>query len=157
MTSFIPDFKVPAPSVPYFEDGVKLKIPGRATSKSVEQLQLEISKILLQIGAFNTRFVSGEFPGAPKRYGFRIYFQYVSSPGRIDVAALPMRRELPHVKRDALEQALFLFRNKIEAEYYASIYEPGSLPLVGYLIGRDGQTVTESLVANGNLPALGAG
>lgn len=157
MANFIPEFKTPISNVPYFEDSIKLKIPGRATRKTVQQLQKEIGEVLVKLGAFNTQFEPGAFPGTPKRYGYRVNFQFANASGRIDIAALPMKNETVTTRRDALEQALYLFRNKIEAQFYANIYEPGSLPLMPYLIGRDGQTVSEAIAATGTLPALKAG
>jgi hypothetical protein len=155
--NFIPDLDVKEAEITYFEDSADRGIPGRGTHKNVDQLQREIKKLLMQLGAFEVVFVPGVIAGDPIRYGFRILFRFSATKGRIDCAALPMRSETPKRKKDALEQALYLVRNKLEAEYYSSFYEPGTLPLVGYLIGANGNTVTEELVSMGNLPVLGPG
>jgi hypothetical protein len=157
MGSFIPDMSVSTSTVPYFEDNAKTKIPGRGTEKTVDQLQREIVKLLQQLGAFSIQFVQGKHEGEPLRYGFQIQFMYASARGRYDCAALPMRRETPARKQQALAQCLYLVRNKFEALVYAHTYEPEGVPLLPYLLDNRGQTVTEALRAGGMLPLLGNG
>lgn len=157
MTSFIPDFKAPQTATPWFEDSSKLEIPGRGTQKSTEKLQQEIAAILGKMGAFAIYYTSGQFPGKPTRFGYRVHFQWANAAGRIDIAALPMKHETPDKKQKALAQALYLFRDKVQADFYASMYEPGGLPLIAYLLDNNGKTVTEALIESGNLPLLKSG
>src|SRR5258706_2653562 len=155
---FIPDLTAKKPSsIPYFEDSSKLAVPGRGTTKTHEQLQKEVVKLLAELGAYSVTFTPGNLDEAPIRYGFRIDFRFEGAMGRIDIAALPIRHTHPTKKYAALAQALYLFRDKIQAQVYASIYEPGSIPLVPYLINpQSGKTVTEGLIEFGMLPMLKA-
>lgn len=154
---FIPDLEVRSSSVPFFEDNQKLKIPGRETTKVVSVLQKEVADLLAQLGAFGIIFTPGTFEGTPERYGFLIQFQYANARGRINVLALPIRNETAHIKDKALRQALYLFRNKLEAQVYSKYYEAEGVSLVPYLIGTGDQTVVEALTAGGNLPMLNGG
>lgn len=158
MSSFIPHIEVPiGATAPFFEDSSGAEIPGWRTRKDPETLQGEVSAALRKLGASNVYFEVGKFSGKVKRYGYRIHFQYAGGRGRYDCAALPMRKETDNKKRQALSQALFLIRNKFEAMALAHVYEPDAMPLVPYLIGASGQTVTEALRAGGMLPMLGNG
>lgn len=154
---FIPDMQIGASDVPFFEDNQKLKIPGRGTEKSTDVLRAEVADLLAKLGAFGIVFVPGTFEGTPKRYGFLIQFQYANARGRINVLALPLRHEKPHIKDKALRQALYLFRNKLEAQVYSQYYEAAGVSLIPYLIGTGDQTVVEALTAGGNLPMLNGG
>lgn len=153
--SFIPDkLEQPAPNIPYFEEQQGEKIPGRATEKSVTKLQEEIKELLLKLGAFQVLFTPGKFDGKPPRYGYEMTFKLEGHPGRMKIAALPIKSETPQRKDRALAQALYLVRNWLEAEVYSQVYRPGTIPLVPYLIGADGKTVTETLIDMGTLPML---
>ncbi len=157
MSTFIPDLKAAQTPIPYFESQ-GATIPGRATTKRQDALQEEIRLCLLRLGAYAVSFTPGKYPGRPERHGYRIEFMFSGVAGRIDCAALPIRHETPGKKDRALAQALFLVRNKLEATLYASVYEPNSIPLIGYLISpKSGQTVTEGLTSSGILPALTSG
>jgi hypothetical protein len=46
-----------------------------------------------------------------------------------------------------------LVRNKLEALLHSSVYEPGSIALLPYFVGQNGQTVTEAL-SGGLLPDI---
>ncbi len=154
MTSFIPELEKSISTVPFFEENAKLKIPGRGTHKTAAKLQAEIAKLLGELGAFAVTFYAGKFDTKPVRYGYQISFRYANADGRIDVLALPMRHETPAKKQDALEQALYLLRNKTEAQVYARFYEAAGSALIPYLIGAGGLTVVEAVNNGGNLPML---
>jgi hypothetical protein len=156
--TFIPDkLALQAQQVPYFEDSQDRKIPGRGTEKTVRQLQTEIVNLLAQLGASSAHFIPGTYEGPTQRYGYRIEFWYGSIQGRIDCAALPMRHETDTRKDRALAQALFLLRDELQTALWAQVHKPGAVPLVPYLIGAGGQTVTEYLLQTQNIPQLGAG
>ena len=159
MSNFIPDFGLNTASapIPFFEDSQKHGVPGRGTTKTINTLQDEIASLLLRLDAFSIYFVPGIYPGQTKRYGFQIFFQFATAKGRLDCAALPIRKETPTKKNDAQKQALYLLRNELEAMLFARIYKPGAFPLVPYLIGEGNKTVTEALIERGNLPALTSG
>ena len=143
--------------VPFYEDVTGKEVPGRWTTKPITQLQKEISQLLQRLNAALIAFIPGTHAGSPKRYGYQITFKLNGIPGRVDIAALPMRLEHPKKKDRALAQALFLTRNWLEAEVHSSLYRPGAIALVPFLIGEGGKTVTEMLVERQELPLLMGG
>lgn len=157
MTNFIPDHLQPLDRVvPYFED--HKSIPGYRTTKSTKRLQNEIASLFDRLGGGGVTFIPGTFDGKPLRYGYSIaFFLEGGVKGRIEIAALPLRHYTDTKKEKALAQALYLLRNKLEAQAFELIYEPGSIPLLPYLIGEGGRTVTEALIGSGALPQLTAG
>ena len=161
MVNFIPEpVKTAAPKVPFFEDSSTLQIPGRGTKKSEKQLQVEINNLMMKLDAGNVLFSPGKFevaPNSPQRYGYLMTFSLNGTPGRMEIAALPIRKETPAKKDDALRQALYLVRNWLESEVFSTMYRPGAVPLIPFLIGAGDKTVTELLVESGNLPMLRAG
>lgn len=157
MVNFIPEkATVPTFNVPYFEDNPVAKIDGRATEKPVAKLQQEVCDQLAMLGATVQSFQLGVFPAPVKRYGYVIHFRLDGLPGRIDCAALPIRNETVVRKDRALAQALYLLRDWLKAEFNSAIYRPGSIPLVPYLLGGSGKTVTEELVERAALPEFNA-
>lgn len=157
MATFVPDeLHVPKLDVPYFEDQSDQKIPGRGTEKSPEQLQTEVREMMTKLGAFRVIFTPGKFSDNPVRYGYQMTFVIGDVPGRMDIAALPMRSEAPGKKNKALAQALYLVRNWLEGEFFSQVYRPGSIPLLPYMVGNDNRTVTEVMVSTGAIPLLGA-
>ena len=154
---FIPDkLELRAQDVPYFEDSQQRDIPGRATHKSVAQLQREVITMLARLGAGSVQFVPGIHDGPRKRHGYQILFWYGGIQGRIDCAALPLRSETAGKKDRALAQALYLLRDELQAMVHSAVYKPGAVPLVPYLIGPGGKTVTEWLVESQDVPQLAA-
>lgn len=138
MPNFIPNKPTPLfQKPPFFEDIKAADVPGRRTEKKVSVLQGEVVEALVKLGAIGVYFLDGTFDGSPKRYGFAVHFTLQGIPARIDIAALPLRSDAN--KDRALAQALFLLRNRLEAQYYAAAYEPGLIPLLPYLIGPDGR------------------
>ncbi len=158
MVNFIPAAVTTAvKNVPFFEDSSDLKIPGRGTHKTEKQLQVEIRDLMMRLDAGNIVFSPGMFevsPGVPKRYGWLMTFNLNGAPGRMEIAALPLRKETPIKKNDALCQALYLVRNWLESEVFSTMYRPGAVPLIPFLIGAGNKTVTELLVESGDLPLL---
>jgi hypothetical protein len=157
MVQFIPEKpKAPELNVPYYEDNLQDKlVPGRGVHKPVEYYQNQIKDLLLKLGAGAVSFPAGTYPTSPTpRYGYQIQFSLNGIPGRIDCAALPLRSETAYRKDRALAQALFLVRTWLEGELYSTIYRPGSIPLVQYLIGAGDKTVTEMLVEKQMLPDM---
>ncbi len=158
MAKFIAEqLEVQQQKIPYFEDAQSEKIPGRGTEKSVGSLQTEIADLLNRMGATLIQFKPGVFDENPKRYGFQITFWLSGCAGRIDCAALPMRNEAPKRKDRALAQALYLLRDELQAQVYSMMHKPDSIPLVPYLVGPGGKTVTEWLVEEQQIPLLPQG
>ena len=143
-------------NIPYFEDVSTEKhgLKGHRTRKSIRDLENEIRDMMGRLGGGVTSFVSGTFSATPLRYGIRVEFVLGSARGRIDVAALPMRGRGDATKEAALKQALVAVRDMLQAQYDTLFFLPGAVPLVPYLLGPNGKTVTEMLVENGNLPLL---
>lgn len=158
---FVPDVQLPeARQVPWFEDQDKdesKRVQGYGTTKSQQYYRDRVSSALQALGAIVTGFIPIKSTESPLRYGYRIQFMLGSVLGRIDIAALPLRTETAHKKDRALRQALYLLALKLEAEAAAWAYEPGSTPLLPYLIGSGDRTITEAVVAMGVLPQLTSG
>ncbi|MBN1964882.1 MAG: hypothetical protein JW910_09555 [Anaerolineae bacterium] len=156
MTTFIPDKLLPPEqAVPFFEDSQKMDIPGRGTKKSVKVLQGEIVGALGRLGAGVSLIVPGTVSaGEHTRCGFQIQFVYGGLPGRIDCVALPIRNESPRAKDRALAQALYLLRDELLAMALSAMHKPGAVPLLPYLIGSGGKTVTEALVESQQIPQM---
>lgn len=150
--NFVPNQISSEIEVPFFDDMREKKIAGYATERPIKLHKKEIADALAQLDAFAIRFDEGAYPGQPLRFGFRITFSFNGVPGRIDCAALPIRSFTEHKKDRALAQALYLVSVELKAAANAWVYKPGSVPLLPYLIGRDGQTVTEGLVSQGIIP-----
>jgi len=159
MVHFIPDRIQPTEAqLPYFEDSSREKgIAGQGTDKSLQELQAEIRTAVARLGGGVTRFIPGTYPGSPRRYGYRIEFLVGNVRGRIDVAALPIRKETDVVRTKALKQALYMCRDILASQYYATLLMPGSVPLLPYLVGPGDKTVAEAMMESGQLPALETG
>ena len=158
MVQFIPEpATTAARNIPYFEDSQDRKIPGRGTEKSADKLQQEIRQLMLELDAGNIVFSPGKFevsPGVPARYGWLMTFSANGLKGRMEIAALPMRRESPAKKDQALRQALYLVRNWLESEVFSVLYRPGAVPLIPFLIGTGNKTITEALLESTDIPLL---
>ena len=155
---FVADkLEMPALAVPYFEEQSEEKIPGRGTKKSPSELQAEVRDFMGKMGATNVIFTPGKFQDAPIRFGYQMTFVIAGMPGRMDIAALPMKSEAPGKKDKALAQALYLVRNWLEGEVFSQVYRPGNIPLLPYIIGPDDVTVQEAIVKSGKLPMLKSG
>lgn len=155
MASFIPDkLTTPTLHVPYFEDQSEEKIPGRGTKKSPVELQVEVRELMTKLGAYNVIFQPGKFQDSPIRYGYLMTFRLANTPGRMEIAALPMHSETVARKDRALAQALYLVRNWLEGEVFSQIYRPGNVPLLPYLVGEGDLTINEAMVKSGTLPLL---
>ena len=156
---FIPNQpKVARRSVPYFEDSPH-NIPGYRTRKSIPTLQSEVISILHDLGGMAAHFLEGTYKGdaGQVRYGYSIQFSQYGNPARLDCAALPIKTETETKKTQAIAQALFLLRDELKAIYFSNVHKPNGFPLIEYLVGPNGRTLSEELVASGTIPMLGAG
>lgn len=153
MAKFIPEKPEAVKlSVPFYED--QSKIAGASVSKSLDYYEKAVKETMTKLGAYEVVVMVGTYDGPPLRYGYQITFKLVNIPGRIDCAALPIKKLTKTKKDRALCQALYLLNNWLEAELHSTIYRPGSIPLVPYLIGSGDRTVTESLIELQELPRL---
>lgn len=164
MTTFIPDHTAldSEKKVPFFEDSAAAGVAGRGTEKTVTRLLAEVNGWIVKLGGFQPMVAPGKFPHITdaghkiNRYGLQFTFIVNGTKARIDCAALPIRKETEIKKDRALAQALYLLRDKLQADYYNWIYSPGAIPLLPYLLGPSGKTVTESIRESGVL-GLGDG
>lgn len=158
---FIPDvLEVQDVAAPFFDDqreNENIRIPGYSVVNSHQYYKDEIITLLGKLGAGGVQFTLGTFPTIPPRYGFLISFNLNGVQGKIEAIALPIRKETRVRKDRTLAQALYLIGNMLQAEVYTVMIMVGSVPLVPYLIGKDGKTVTEALIESKTLPLLKAG
>lgn len=156
--TFIPDpVKATRVTVPYFEDSASQKVPGRGTHKTVDRLQTEIRALMAQLDSTNVFFSPGQFPvtiDQPPRFGWQMTFLFRGLKGRMEIAALPLRKETPNSKDAALRQCLYLVRNWLESEVYSQLYRPGVVPLLPFLLAEGGKTIGESLAESRDFPKI---
>lgn len=159
-SGFVPNEKKTLyPQTPWYEESQKLDIPGRGTTKSVEKLLQEIRNVMYKLQAVVIGITPGKYENGT-RDGFLIEFYYEGMRGKLKCAALPVKDH--HYKRRpkkldrAQAQALYLIRDWLQAELHASVYQPGYIPLVQYLLGPSGKTTMETFAIEGNLPMLTA-
>jgi len=149
------DFEAKAPEVPWFENAsAELGIRGHATKKPIEVLKTEIKAAMSKLGGGVTSFVSGKFPTKPPRYGYQIIFNYGSREGRIEIAALPIKKETPGKRKQALKQALYTVREMLDSQFNSGVLIPGSAPLIPYMLDDKGRTLAEALSKEDSIPLL---
>lgn len=152
--AFIPDPpKHTMGRLPYYEESAKYEIPGRGTRKKPEALQGEVAEALIRLGASAVVFMPGRIDDSGvQRYGYRVSFSIGAVQARMDIAALPMRNETEIKKQESLAQALYLTRDWLIALRTAQYFQPGAVPLLPFLIGEGGRTVTEAITGLLALP-----
>lgn len=147
------------PKVPYFEDAKTGKhgIKGVDIRRPMKSLIADLHAVLGRLGGGVKSITPGVFEGEPQRDGFRIEFFYGQTAGRIEVAALPLRGNGRVAREQAEKQAISAVVRMLQSQYDSLIFMPDAIPLVPFLIGPDGRTVTEALIQSGNLPLLDGG
>ena len=139
-------------TIPYFEDASSsLGIVGHSTNRSERELKVEIERAMGHLGASVTLFQAGKFAD---RFGYRIEFLWGGSKGRIDVAALPIRKETEGRISQARRHALYSVMNRLESQFNSQLVMPGDVPLVPYMMDNKGRTMIEAMREEGRLPAL---
>lgn len=153
MMDFIPDEHDDL-TIPYYEDASSsLGVVGHATSKKERELKVEIERAMGHLGASVTLFQPGKFGD---RYGYRIEFSWGGARGRIDVAALPIRKETESRIKKAKRHALYSVMLKLEAQFNSQLVMPGDVPLMPYMVDKKGRTILEAMREDGALPQLPA-
>lgn len=160
---FIPEEKK-AVAVPYFED-VKEGDgwQGHGTHKEAEELQSEVIKAVTRLGGIVSAFQRGTFQiEKQKRQGLQVHYAVKGSdgrliPGRLDVAALPLRNETSRKRDAAYCMALYMLREFLDGMWLMQQLSPGYAPLMPWMLASpDGKTVSqlwaESSVMNNLLP-----
>lgn len=154
MTQFIPDAHFEIRSTPYFEDAHNAAIAGADLRKTLDYYQQKICNAVTRLNGFVVNFIPVHSTDEPMRYGYRLTFMFAGIRGQLDIAALPIRKETRVKKEKALKQALFLCWKELDAQADSWVYRPNSMPLLPYLIGNNGKTVTESLMSGGLIPDI---
>lgn len=154
--SFIPDdFEVKESAVPWFEDATaELGIKGHYTKQGIDELKTAIKAAMSSLGGGVTSFMTGRFPTKPPRYGYQIRFNYGNRKGKIEIAALPLKKPTPGKQKQALKQALYTVREMLESQFNSSKLVPGSAPLVPFMIDDQGRTLAEALAESAAIPLL---
>jgi hypothetical protein len=159
--NFIPEQPKESNQVPYFEDVTKeAGWQGQTTGKSIQTLQSEITQAINRLGALVISFQRGVFESEVDRDGFRVHYTIAASdgrqvPGRIDIAALPIRYESHREK--SLKMALYMFRQSMAGTWFLQQLSPGYSALVPFMLGKGtdktlSQMWTDSSIMNNLLP-----
>lgn len=148
MVNFTPKQSPKARAVPYFEDASREDgWAGHTTGKSMTKLKSEISEAVTRLGGIVTRFKEGYFEVSGKnRSGFQVEYSISDddgrlAPGRIDIAALPVRR--PINKEKSLRMALYMLRNAFEGLWYMQQLSPGYSALMPFLLADATSTISQ--------------
>lgn len=149
MFSFTPE-EHKAVKVPYYDDVSREQgWQGYTTGKSVETLQAEIVKAFARLGGIVSGFQRGAFQiDQQTREGFRVHYSIQSPngfiPGRLDVAALPVRSKYDEKKKDkTLRMALYMLRTSLEGMWFIQQLSPGYAPLMPWMLAEGDKTITQ--------------
>jgi len=150
MFSFQPEEKK-ALAVPYYEDAKeKDGWKGQATTKSINKLQDEIAQAINRLGGIVSGFQRGTFQiEDQQREGFQIHYHLKAPngqlvPGRLDVAALPVRaRRDPAKKEKSLRMALYMVREGLEGMWLMQQLSPGYAALMPFMLTDQNKTVSQ--------------
>lgn len=137
--------------VPFYEDATeKDGWQGQATTKSIGKLQDEISQAINRLGGIVSGFQRGLFMiEDQKRDGFQIHYHLRAPngqlvPGRLDVAALPVRDKWSGVKKDkSLRMALYMVREGLQGMWLMQQLSPGFFALMPFMLTSENKTVSQ--------------
>jgi hypothetical protein len=161
---FIPEQPSERQEVPYFEDATSESgWRGQSTTKAIKTLQSEIIEAVSRLGGLVINFQRGSFTGeAFDREGFRVHYVVQAAdgrqvPGRIDIAALPVRSDTPKKREASLKMALYMLREALDGTWLLQQLSPGYSALVPFMLGRGtdktiSQLWSESPIMNQLLP-----
>lgn len=150
MFSFQPE-EQKAVAVPYYEDAKERDgWKGQATTKSITKLQDEIATAINRLGGIVSGFQRGTFQiDEQQREGFQIHYHLKAPngkliPGRLDVAALPVRARRDPAKREkALRMALYMVREGLTGMWLMQQLSPGYAALMPFMLADDNKTVSQ--------------
>lgn len=144
---FIPSPDEEQVKVPYFEDASNEEgVVGYSTQRSEPELKGLIRTAMGKLGGVVHSFQSGMIG---TRHAYRIRFHYQGAPGRMDVVALPIKSETEGRIKQAKKHALYSVWKRLEGLFNAQLVTPDDLPLMPYMLNKQGQTVTEWLRDSG--------
>ena len=150
MFSFQPEEKK-AQKVPYFEDVSRDEgWQGYHTTKSIKTLQSEIGDAIGRLGGVVSGFQRGTFQiETQSREGFQVHYSIENPngqlvPGRLDIAALPVRDRHNDQKRDkSLRMALYMLRNALDGMWFMQQLSPGYAALMPWMLADEGKTISQ--------------
>ena len=144
--------------VPYIEDARASIAPYYRSAIKLSMAMSEVSSELAKLGALAPLIQDGYFNvGKTKRYGYIVTFQYGGGRGVIRVAGLPIKLgETNHKIEQVRRQALLIVRDWLKAAVTAKIFNPGSDPLIPYMLVNGEQTVTDYIHSMQRLPEIAA-
>lgn len=156
---FIPDKQQAVTDVPYYEDvAADAGWKGHSTSKSLETLKSEVTQSVAKIGGMVVGFQQGTYHiGEQNRPGMMIHYTIEVAtgrlvPGRIDLAALPIRPVTRGGNREerlrknterTVKMALFNLRDALQAQWILQSLSPGYAPLMPWMLAKDDKTVSQ--------------
>ena len=165
MTEWIPEKTTKALIIPYFDEVTSEGgWRGMSTGKSMDALKSEVTQAMARLGGVVAGFVRGkivpiEDETNPERDGFQIHYAVESEnekmvPGRLDIAALPVRLKtrrsrpgsLERQREASLKMALFMARDALTGLWFLRVLSPGFAPLMPWMLvgkGKDAQTLTQ--------------
>jgi hypothetical protein len=154
--NFIPEQPKNSQQVPYFDEVTKeAGWQGQSTTKSVKTLQSEIIEAISRMGGLVINFQRGSFQDESNpRDGFRVHYVVQASdgrqvPGRIDIAALPiktdwsLRRSDDKRKDQSLKMALYMLRMALDGTWFLQQLSPGYSALVPFMLGQGDKTLSQ--------------
>ena len=164
MMEFIPEQTSKALVVPYFDEVTSEGgWRGMSTGKSIETLKSEVTQAIARLGGVVAGFVYGKVVplegDAPERGGFQIHYAIEAEnekmvPGRLDIAALPVRQKsrrsrpgsLERQQQASLKMGLFMARDALVGLWFLQVLSPGFAPLMPWMIvgsGKNAPTLTQ--------------
>ena len=162
--TFIPDKQDHQVEVPFFEEASKSEgWVGYTTTKTVEQLQAEITLAMSRLGGMVTGIQAGIFENEnnpeKNRLGYVFYFN-IAMPGenlhqgKIEVAALPLRSSSFDKEQKTRKMALYMFREYLHGQWFIQRLSPGLFPLLPFMLGDGKNTISQMFSISQQLPAL---
>jgi hypothetical protein len=169
---FIPDATKKDKAKTYFEDAnSKDGWQGQSTTLSIDVLKTKVKTAIDRLGGIVTAFMKGTYMiDDEKRDGFQILYHIEADngaiiPGRIDIAALPVRisfRTKPTEgkrREQSLKMALYMLEITLNGTRFLEELSPKYSSLMPFTLVDEGKTITELWTDKrmGNLLTAGDG
>lgn len=141
--TFTPDKPEAQVAIPYFEqarasDGWE----GHASKKGADQLRDEMITSLNKLGAMITELKTGTFKiHHRERAGIVLVFIMGGTPGRISLAALPVRNGQNRIA--SIKMLYYITRNVFSGLWLLQQLAPGTAALLPFLLINGTQTLSE--------------
>ena len=165
MTEWIPEKTTKVLKIPYFDEVTSEGgWRGMSTGKSMDALKSEVTQAMARLDGVVAGFVHGKIvpikdETVPEREGFQIHYAIEAEneklvPGRLDIAALPVRLKtrrsrpgsLERQREASLKMALFMARDALTGLWFLRVLSPGFAPLMPWMLvgkGKKAQTITQ--------------